>query len=252
MTAKELTAKGSRPGKGRKRQLPERYRPLALLCEAANLVSVEQIRVVKRVVTHLNQALRSSSDAVESWTYMRLAANVMRVVAPEAARHPAALAALSEITGSAFLTQARDDDARRFHLVHALADTGAVLREAALLSVRMIVGNVEHNAGHAASLATNPLALGVVDGKIRLINRPAWMLLLPLLDGLEVGRLQICERCERLYVAARRDQLGCSATCGDTLYMRRYRNPDYRKRNEPGGMRRIARETYQLLKRGKK
>jgi hypothetical protein len=236
----------------RKRQLPERYRPLAALCEAANLISAGQFVIVERAATQLEQTFALSPDASRIATLM--AANVLRRVAPEFAKHPAALAELSKLTGNPSLPQARDGGLQLFH---TLAETRAVLREVALLSARVAIGSVEQPSGLIVGLPeSTPPKLGVVDGKIRLITRPAWLRLLPplLVDdgGLEVGRLQICERCERLYVAARRDQLGCSATCGDTLYMRRYRNPDYRKRNEPGSKRRIARETYQLLKRGKK
>jgi hypothetical protein len=76
-----------------------------------------------------------------------------------------------------------------------------------------------------------PVVLGSVDGRIQIAAVPVAYWILLMLDGIEARRLGICDACQRLYVARRRDQLGCSSLCGDTLYMRLYRNPEYRKRN---------------------
>jgi len=107
-------------------------------------------------------------------------------------------------------------------LFNTVADVREVLRETAMLP------------GPDGTYVTLPVSappiLGVVHGQIRVVNQPAWMWLLSMLNPLEHGRLRICEKCDRLYVAARRDQLGCSARCGDAIFMRKYRSPNYRKR----------------------
>jgi hypothetical protein len=56
--------------------------------------------------------------------------------------------------------------------------------------------------------------------------------LLPALDGIDAHRLRICPVCDRLFVARRRDQLGCDAKCGDAEYMRRYRSPEKKQQYE--------------------
>jgi len=65
----------------------------------------------------------------------------------------------------------------------------------------------------------------------------------------DAGRLSICDACGKLYVGRRRDQLGCSRRCGDTLYMRRYRNPEYRNRNKSDSKRRQIRKALNALRR---
>jgi hypothetical protein len=78
-----------------------------------------------------------------------------------------------------------------------------------------------------------PAVLRRIDDRIRVTVVPVSHWLLPMLDGLEATRLGICEACNMLYVGRRRDQLGCSRKCGDTVYMRRYRRAEYRNGSKP-------------------
>jgi hypothetical protein len=243
-----------------KRQLPVTLRPLAALCLLANLVDDDQVRAVQHAEAHMLQAFGGAAKPAENTAAAQTTKAVFQTLEAEVAKHPKALAELQTLTGWEFLKHSPDHN-----LFHTIADTRAVLREAAMLRVE----------GDMARLPeSSPATLGVVnDGirlEIRLVTRPAWMwMLFPrqpehdsralsrargsdkprLLDGLEVGRLRICERCERLCVPVRKDQLGCSPACGDVLYARRYRNPDYRRKNKPGSKLRSIRETLNRLKR---
>jgi hypothetical protein len=208
----------------RKRLLPERYRPLAALTELCNLVTDEQVREVRAAEAGLlgpsgPEQKIAAAEALNG-TYQALAAAV-----DERPKEKAHLEAVAGVLPSN-------------QLFLQLADARDILREVAMLG--------RFNA-HARLPESVPPTLGAINGMIRLVSRPAWMWMLPLLDGLELGRLSRCEYCANLYVSARKDQLGCSKGCGDVLYMRKYRAPDYRNRNEPVSKRQIVREARNVL-----
>jgi hypothetical protein len=127
-----------------------------------------------------------------------------------------------------------------------LFETIATLRS--ILRAVAMEMNLQPNSVQLPS-DTPPVLLGRVEGRIRVIGVPVAYWILPMLDGIEVRRLGICDACKRLYVARRRDQLGCSRKCGDTLYMRRYRNPEYRNRNRPDSKRHQRRKAIQEFQR---
>jgi len=110
--------------------------------------------------------------------------------------------------------------------------------------------NLEGNFVRLPEICNTPPALvRRVEGRVRVFAVPVSNWLLPMLDGLKFGQLKICEACWKLYVAWRRDQLGCSQKCGDTVYMRRYRRPKYRKKNKTGSEWRKSRTAMNDLMR---
>jgi hypothetical protein len=114
----------------------------------------------------------------------------------------------------------------------ALFDTLAIVRSV----LRTVAENLhvrDDIVRLPAECYSPPAVLRRVDDRIRVAVVPVSHWLLPMIDGLEATRLGICEACHKLYVGRRRDQLGCSRKCGDTVYMRRYRRLDYRNGSKP-------------------
>lgn len=223
-----------------KRKLPERYRPLAAVCELANLIDDEQIRIVRNAddVASIRPGLSPAEKTAAVVALNAAAATFGEVERTVFDEHPAALAHLEALTERQFARTKHTPDG---NLCRVIIDARAVLREAAQL-----VGP----EGTTLTLpVSTPATLGIADGALRLVTRPAWMWLVNELDGLPVGRLRTCERCGNLYIAARVDQLGCSPSCGDVLYARKYRNPDYRGKNRPRSKQQIIRKALQTLRR---
>ena len=248
-----------------KRQLPEPLRPLAGLVELANLIEEEEENRLRSAHQRLDEAtgeiLARNSGAV-SRTDQTLASlrkqaqtageemrNILenfsaRARAPE---HDSAIAALRRHMRIA--EYVRPDEGSLSTLFNTVAAVRSALRTvAASLTLQDDIVRLPE------ACYTPPAILRRVDGRIKVTAVPVIHWLLPMLDGLEAGRLNICDACGKLYVGRRRDQLGCSPRCGDTLYMRRYRNPEYRNRKKSDSKRRQIRKALNALgrKRGPK
>jgi hypothetical protein len=236
-----------------KRQLPEPLRPLAALVELANLIEEEGENRLRSAHQRLDAAtgeiLARNSGAV-SRTDQTLASlrkqaqtageemrNILenfsaRARAPE---HDTAIATL--LKHMRIAEYVRPDEGSLPTLFNTVAAVRIALRTvAASLTLRDDIVRLPE------ACYTPPAILRRVDDRIKVTAVPVIHWLLPMLDGLEAGRLRICDACGKLCVGRRRDQLGCSRRCGDTLYMRRYRNPDYRNRNKSDSKRRQIRE----------
>ena len=232
-----------------KRQLPESLRPLAGLVELANLIEEEETNRLRSANQWLNEAsgeiLARNSGAV-SRTDQTLASlrkqaqtageeirNILenfsaRARAPE---HDTAIATL--LKHMRLAEYVRPDEVSLSTLFETVAAVRSALRTvAASLTLQDEIVRLPE------ACYTPPAILRRVDDRIKVTVVPVIQWLLPMLDGLEAGRMNICDACGKLYVGRRRDQLGCSRRCGDTLYMRRYRNPQYRNRNKPDSKRR--------------
>jgi hypothetical protein len=258
-----------------KRELPEPLRPLAGLVELANLIEDEEENRMRCAEERLDEAtgeiLARTSGAVS-----RTERNATSSPRCALASAPQTLASLREQAQTAdeemrnilknFSARARAPEhesaigtlLRHMRIAeHLRPDEGSLpTLFATVAAVRSALWTV------AASLTlqddivrlpeacyTPPAILRRVDDRIKVTTVPVIHWLLPVLDGLEAGRLSICEACGKLYVGRRRDQLGCSRRCGDTLYMRRYRNPEYRNRNKSDSKRRQIRKALSALKR---
>lgn len=228
--------------KRRPRQLPQELRSLAALAELTNLISQAEFERFRGAYLRLFEK-EYGSRSTRQWrgadgeltSFMKKFS--ARCRAPE--RH-AAMTTLLKYIGLA--TYRSPDEVNPFTLFETIATLRSILRRVA---VEM---NLQPNPVQLSS-DTPPVVLGSVDGRILIAAVPVAYWILPMLDGIEARRLGICDACQRLYVARRRDQLGCSRKCGDTLYMRRYRNPEYRNRNRPDSKRRQIRKATQEFER---
>jgi len=229
----------------KRRELPQRLLPLAALVELANLLHDEQIerlhraeqrmmeangeliaRSTPRTVGRSNQTIQvlkeqRKSSAAEMQRILQEFSD--RVRAP--AHRRALVALLEQMRIAQYLRPVEMNP-------ETLFDTVAIVRSA----LRTIAQNL-HVRDDIVRLAEEcyspPAVLRRVDERIRVTVVPVSHWLLPMIDGLEATRLGICEACHMLYVARRRDQLGCSRKCGDTVYMRRYRRAEYRNGSRP-------------------
>lgn len=68
------------------------------------------------------------------------------------------------------------------------------------------------------------------DGRLHLTTDLLYHCVIAALERLEAWRLRICPACDRLYLAKASNSIACSARCGDTVYMRRYRRDSRRKK----------------------
>lgn len=236
--------KSAKYQKRRKRELSERLRPLALLVEMANLEGDEEIKNLRRADQLLLEANgelihRSSggfsrtAETVESLrSKMIEAAEETRVILEnfearvEKPRHAVALAALLEHMRLA--TYAR---AHLRALMFTLFEVIAAVRNA-LIEVAINLASPDGQVRLPEECYQPRAVLYRKHNRITAGIVPVGQWLLPILEGLEAGRLKVCGGCKMLYVARRRDQLGCSQRCGDTEYMRRYRRAAYRKGNK--------------------
>ncbi len=228
--------------KRRPRQLPQRLRSLAALVELTNLISQAEferfrgayLRLFEKEYGSRSTRQQRGADG-ELTSFMKKFS--ARCRAPE--RHAAMTTLLKYI---ALATYRSPDEVNPFTLFETIATLRSILRTVAMGL------NLQPNSVQLPS-DTPPVVLCSVDGRIQIPAVPVAYWILPMLDGIEARRLGICDACQRLYVARRRDQLGCSRKCGDTLYMRRYRNPEYRRRNRPDSKRSQIRKASQEFKR---
>jgi hypothetical protein len=229
--------------KRRPRQLPLELRSLAALVELTNLISQAEferfygayLRLLEQEYgSRPTRRRRGLDDELMSFMRKFLA----RCHAPE---RRAAMTTLLKYRGLAAYRSL--DKVNPFTLFETIATLRSILRKVA------VELNLQSNTVQLLS-DTPPVLLSSVDGRIQITAIPVAYWILPMLDGIGARRLGICDACQRLYVARRRDQLGCSLKCGDTLYMRRYRNPEYRRRNRPDSKRRQLREAIQKFHRG--
>jgi hypothetical protein len=219
------------------RQLPEELRLLAALVELSNLISETEFERFRGAYLKFFQ----KDDGSQSITQKRRADCEVTSFYEEfsvrcrAPRNRSAVATLLKCMGS--VTRSSDETINPVTLFETIATLRSILRTIAL--------ELTHQSTVRLPSDTPPVMLGSIEGRIQIIAVPVAYWLLPLLEGIASYRLGICEICQRLYVARRRDQLGCSRKCGDTLYMRRYRNREYRNRNKPGGKRSQIRQATQ-------
>jgi len=223
-----------------KRQLPQELRALAALVELTNLISQAEIdRFYGAYLGLFEKEYGARSEkrqrGEELTSFMEEFS--VRCRAPE---HLDAMTTLSKCMGLGTFRPAEVKNP------FTLFETIATLRS----SLRMVAEdlNLQPNSVQLPS-DTPPVLLGRVEGRIQVTAVPVAYWILPMLDGIEARRLGICDACQRLYVARRRDQLGCSRKCGDTLYMRRYRNPEYRNRNQPNSKRHQIRKAIRESQR---
>ena len=225
-----------------KRQLPQELRALAALVELTNLISQAEFErfseaylglFEKEYGSRSKRQQRGADDELTSFMEEFSA----RCRAPE---HLDAMTTLLKCMGWGTFRPAEVKNS--FTLFETIATLRSILRTVAEEL------NLQPNSVQLPS-DTPPVLLGRVEGRIQVTAVPVAYWILPMLDGIEARRLGICDACQRLYVARRRDQLGCSRQCGDTLYMRRYRNPEYRNRNKPNSKRHQMRKAIQEFHR---
>jgi hypothetical protein len=221
--------------KRRPRQLPQQLRSLAALVELTNLISQAEFERFYGAYLRLLEPEYGLRSTRQLTSFMREFS--ARCRAPE--RRGAMTTLLNHI---GVATYRSPDEVNPFDLFETIATVRSILR-----TVVMEL-NLQFNPVQLPS-DTPPVLLSSVDGRIQVAAVPVAYWILPMLDGIEARRLGICGACQRLYVARRRDQLGCSRKCGDTLYMRRYRNPEYRNRNRPDSKRRQMRTAIQEFQR---
>ncbi len=245
--------------KRRKRELPEHLRPLAALVALTNLIDDQDVKRIRNAEQRLNEALaetigrapsridRTSKSQASLKEMMQTASDEMSLIlknfsaragAPE---HRYGIATLLEQMRLAEYVVR--DRVNFFNLFNTIATVRSALRAVALLPLQ------DAPIPLPEECYKPPAFLQGVNGRIKVTVVPVSHWLLSLLDGLEVGRLGVCGACGNLYVARRCDQLGCSRQCGDTLYMRRYRNAEYRNRNKSDSKRSQMRRAVNELKR---
>jgi len=223
-----------------KRQLPQELRALAALVELTNLISQAEFERFSGAYLGLfkkEYGARSEKRQRGEELTSFLEEFSARCRAPE---HLDAMTTLLKCMG---LSRFRPAEVKNpFTLFETIATLRSILRTVAEEL------NLQPNWVQLPS-DTQPVLLGRVKGRIQVTAVPVAYWILPMLDGIEARRLGICDACQRLYVARRRDQLGCSRKCGDTLYMRRYRNPEYRNRNQPNSKRHQIRKAIRESQR---
>jgi hypothetical protein len=224
-----------RRAKRRPRQLPQQLRPLAALVELTNLISQAEFERFYGAYLRLFEQQYGSRSTRQQLSFMKKFSARCR-----APKRRAAMTTLLNHRGQA--TYRGPDELNPVTLFDTIATVRSILRTVAMEL------NLQPNPVQLPS-DTPPVLLGNVDGRIQVAAVPVAYWILPMLNGIDPRRLGICDACQRLYVARRRDQLGCSRKCGDTLYMRRYRNPEYRNRNRPDSKRRQIRKAIQEFQR---
>jgi hypothetical protein len=230
--------------KRKSRELPQHLRPLEALVELANLLDDEQVgrlqsakqRVLEasgELVARASRGVGRTNRTVASLKEQgKASAAEMQLIFQDfsartsAPKYQQAIAVLlQQMRMAEYVQLAEVSPATLFDTVALVRD---VLRTVILqLAVRDDIVRLPEEC------YAPPAILRRVDDRIRVTVVPVSHWLLPMIDGLEAGRLGICEACEILYVARRRDQLGCSRKCGDTVYMRRYRRAGYRNASRP-------------------
>lgn len=238
--------------------LPERLRPLARIVALANLIDREEtnrlhgaeqrlMEASGQMIARISPRARRTDQPHEALQeQVKMASEEIRLIlenfSARASEHRDAVATLLEHMRLA--GHVRPDEVNLSTWFETLAAVRSVLWTVAIsLNIQDDIVRLPEECNKP------PASLQRVDGRIKVTVVPVSYWLLPMLDGLEAGRLKICEACEKLYVTRRRDQLGCSRKCGDTVYMRRYRNPEYRNRNKPGSKRRLIRKALNELRR---
>jgi len=230
--------------KHRQRDLPQHLRPLAALVDLANLLHDEQIERLHRAQ---QRELEANGELIARASSALGRSNLKIPVLKEQVKSSAAeLQHILEdfsasVRAPGFKDQmvvllermrlseyARSIEMNPGSLFHTLAIVRSTLRTVAQnLHLRDDIVRLPKEC------YSPPAVLRRVDERIKVTVVPVSHWLLPMIDGLEATRLGICDACHMLYVARRRDQLGCSRKCGDTLYMRRYRRSEYRNRSKP-------------------
>jgi hypothetical protein len=224
----------------RERQLPERLRPLALLVDLANLLDHDEIKVFRSADRRLleaqtemfrinpiganpaDPALRALREQkIKAGDETRLILDNFAARAQKAS-NAEALALLQNNMKWAWKVNLNDKSGV-FTVFRVVAAIREALEEVVL---GLAVGG--GNARLPVECYLPPAMLYTRDGLIKIGGAPISHWLLPMLDGLEAARLRLCEVCGKLFVARRRDQLGCSRRCGDAMYMRRYRRAEDR------------------------
>jgi hypothetical protein len=226
--------------KRRTRLLPRELRSLAALVELSNLISQAEFErfygAYLRLFEKEDGARSEKRQRGEELTSFMEEFSV-RCRAPE---HRDAMTILLKYLGLGIFRL--DEQKNPITLFETIATLRSILRAVA------VELNLQPNSVQLPS-DTPPVLLGRVEGRIRVTAVPVAYWILPVLEGIDARRLGICDACQRLYVARRRDQLGCSRKCGDTLYMRRYRNPEYQNRNKPDSKRHQRRKAIQEFQR---
>jgi hypothetical protein len=227
----------------KRRELPERLRPLAELVELANVTDEKEINRLRSARQRLDEAQHEAfsraSHAFPGIAQPDTAMEERAVMAAEEIRlihesfsarmsgHDKAVATLLRLMRIGEIAQFRP--AYFYNLFDTIASVRSALRAVAEQL------NLEGDFVRLPEICNTRSALvRRVDRRVRVFAVPMSNWLLPMLDGLNIGQLKICGACWKLYVARRHDQLGCSRKCGDTVYMRRYRRAEYRHKNKPG------------------
>jgi len=230
-----MTSKPKRPPKIR--TLPQILRPLAALVELANLIDGEEVKKLRAIdrqildaqselIARRSGGLRISSETTAS---LKETLKIAAIEAQDILKNFSERLEVHKNAVKSLLGQTRIGDSLRQDekSLGTLFDTVAAVRSALRrVAENLAVGDEIVRLPEECYLP--PAVLRRVDGRLRVTIVPISHWLLPLIDGLDAARLGICEACSNLYVARRRDQLGCSRRCGDTVYMRRYRRSDYR------------------------
>jgi hypothetical protein len=227
----------------RKRQLPEEFRPLALVVDLANLVSHDEIRAFRSADQRLLQAQTAMYRLKPSRGYRaepafrtsredltKAAQEIKQILENFLARvqRAAPTEALALLQNKMNWPSAISLDSTMSD--HTAFSVLAAIREALVAVVLGLA--VDGSYTHLPEVCYSPTAsLYKRNGVIRIGVVPISHWLLSMLDGLETSRLRICEVCGKLFVGLRRDQLGCTRKCGDAEYMRRYRQAKYRTGN---------------------
>lgn len=246
----------------RERQLPERLRPLALLVDLANLLDHNEIKAFRDTDRRLLEAqtgmsrinpigANSADPAFRAFREETLkAANDAGLILDkfaaraQKASHAEAFALLQNKMKWAWKVDLNDKS-----LVFTVFNAIAAIREA-LVELVLGLAIEGSNVRLPEECYSPPPLLYKRDGLIKIGMAPISHWLLPMLDGLEAARLGLCEVCGKLFVARRRDQLGCSPRCGDVAYMRRYRRAAYRKDSrQTSSARNSAKRRLSLVKR---
>jgi hypothetical protein len=246
----------------RKRQLPEALRPLALLIDLTNLLDHNEIAAFRTAHRQLLETqsgmfrLNPVSANLADPTFQMLRKQNMEA-AKEVGRMLDTLVARAQEASHAEALTFLQDKMRWPHKVKldgnfnpfTIFSVIAAVREA-LEEVAIGLAQESGSAQLPEECYSPPALLYKKDGVITVATLPLGHWLLPMLDGLEVARLGFCQICGKLFVARRRDQLGCSRKCGDAMYMRRYRRAEYSKSDRPTpNARKSAKRRLSLVKK---
>jgi hypothetical protein len=214
-----------------RRELPRDLFPLASLVALANLATDELTERLARATDDKKRGEYERAGIIDDLDADRAA--VERIVEAADREHAASREfwrAASEIlfvAGDGIL-QMPASDGRKLYFLQEIADEAFWMAR----TLRTILRDLARAIAADQRFATVAIPSGqmpVIElsgGTLRVQTDLIVHHLLPALDGIDAHRLRICPVCDRLFVARRRDQLGCDAKCGNAEYMRRYRSPE--------------------------